>query len=370
MKSFKLGLFIPNHKDWMGGVNYYLRLCEMIASSKCDIEVVTFFDSHSSKEIMEMYSNIEAVTVVNLSVTSLKQSTYRQLLSLTIGRDPFLAKLVRDYQLDYIFQNAMFPGWRFNAKVISWIPDLQHFFLPDLFSFNNRVIRTLGFFVQYAFSHMVVFSSEDARDSFFKIYSFFSRDKSRLLRFSVSNIDFSDLEMLDIKGKFGLADKFIFVSNQFWPHKNHKLILDAIRINKISGRRSMQIVSTGVGSKEFHSLKDSFSITDCEFKLLGYVSNDDVSKLLNASVALLNPSLFEGWSTPVEEAKSINKYMLLSNINIHKEQAPYNATFFSTDSPNELADLILDDCNYKSNVLYNPKKLMQQFFSDFHNIFS
>ncbi len=39
------------------------------------------------------------------------------------------------------------------------------------------------------------------------------------------------------------------------------------------------------------------------------------------STALINPSQFEGWSTTVEEAKSLGVKMLLSDLEVHKEQA-------------------------------------------------
>jgi glycosyltransferase involved in cell wall biosynthesis len=55
--------------------------------------------------------------------------------------------------------------------------------------------------------------------------------------------------------------------------------------------------------------------------------------------ALLNPSRFEGWSTTVEEAKAVGTPMLLSDIPVHREQAP-NARFFGTEDAAALADAI------------------------------
>jgi len=42
-----------------------------------------------------------------------------------------------------------------------------------------------------------------------------------------------------------------------------------------------------------------------QFFLLGLVPHDDVYGLMRQSIAVINPSLFEGWSTSVEEAKSL-----------------------------------------------------------------
>jgi len=57
--------------------------------------------------------------------------------------------------------------------------------------------------------------------------------------------------------------------------------------------------------------------------------------------AVINPSLFEGWSTTVEEAKSMGVPMLLSDIGVHREQAEGRASFFDPHAPETLADLLV-----------------------------
>src|SRR5690606_7479795 len=63
--------------------------------------------------------------------------------------------------------------------------------------------------------------------------------------------------------------------------------------------------------------------------------------LMRKSVAIINPSLFEGWSTTVEEAKSLGKSILLSSIAVHLEQAPKRGLYFTPHDPNELATLLI-----------------------------
>ena len=43
--------------------------------------------------------------------------------------------------------------------------------------------------------------------------------------------------------------------------------------------------------------------------------------LMQGARALINPSRFEGWSTSVEEARTLGVPMLLSSIAVHREQA-------------------------------------------------
>jgi len=75
-------------------------------------------------------------------------------------------------------------------------------------------------------------------------------------------------------------------------------------------------------------------------KILGQIDYPDVLCLMRQSVSVINPSRFEGWSSTVEEARSIGQRILLSNIPVHLEQNPENARYFNPDDPLELADLM------------------------------
>ncbi|RWM80807.1 MAG: glycosyltransferase [Mesorhizobium sp.] len=77
------------------------------------------------------------------------------------------------------------------------------------------------------------------------------------------------------------------------------------------------------------------------FRHLGLIPYDDVVALIGAADYLLNPSHFEGWSTTVEETKSLGTPMLLSDIPLHREQAP-ESLFFAPDSAEALAQRLLE----------------------------
>ena len=68
---------------------------------------------------------------------------------------------------------------------------------------------------------------------------------------------------------------------------------------------------------------------------------DDLLSLMHHALAVVNPSFFEGWSTTVEEAKSLGKTVILSDIPVHREQAPDRGHYFRPEAPEELADVLL-----------------------------
>ena len=58
------------------------------------------------------------------------------------------------------------------------------------------------------------------------------------------------------------------------------------------------------------------------------------------AVAVIQPSLFEGWSTVVEDARALGKTMALSDISVHREQGPPHSAYFDPHAPEELAALM------------------------------
>lgn len=79
---------------------------------------------------------------------------------------------------------------------------------------------------------------------------------------------------------------------------------------------------------------------DDQFHTIGVISYSEVLALMAGAAAVINPSFFEGWSTTVEEAKSMGKVVLLSDIPVHREQAPERGRYFSPDRPEDLAILM------------------------------
>ena len=61
---------------------------------------------------------------------------------------------------------------------------------------------------------------------------------------------------------------------------------------------------------------------------LGTVPRDDVFDLIRQSICVLNPSLFEGWGYAVDEAASVGKRILASDIAAHREQAAPACEYF------------------------------------------
>ena len=85
--------------------------------------------------------------------------------------------------------------------------------------------------------------------------------------------------------------------------------------------------------------------------------------LMFYSLAVINPSKSEGLSNSVEQAKSIGKAVILSNIPVHREQIEKNFFYFNSNDFKKLALLILKNSkNKKINKKQNIIKIRKEKF--------
>jgi glycosyltransferase involved in cell wall biosynthesis len=145
---------------------------------------------------------------------------------------------------------------------------------------------------------------------------------------------------------YNLPEKFVYLPNQFWKHKNHKLVFNALKILKDRGIQ-VSLVCTGFPGDYRHAgyfagLFQKLSEWGIRNQViyLGMIPYEHVLLLMRQCVCVLNPSLFEGFGLSVDEARSIGKQTLLSDIPAHREQNPPKAVFFNPYDAEGLAGKI------------------------------
>ena len=73
---------------------------------------------------------------------------------------------------------------------------------------------------------------------------------------------------------------------------------------------------------------------------LGLIERREQIVIMKNAHFLIQPSLFEGWGTVVEDAKVLDKTIILSDIEVHREQKNHKCVLFNPYDAGELAELI------------------------------
>jgi glycosyltransferase involved in cell wall biosynthesis len=332
---------------WAGGYNYQSNLFVALARyCPGEIAPVVFAGMNDGSAELAALARIPGVDVVQSRTFDRRRSSL--VTALALGLDRAAATEFRAKNIDLVFENARFFGWRLPFPAIAWFPDFQHRQLPHLFSSPARWRRDVGFRIQIASGRRILLSSESAFRDFRKFYPSSTGNVS-VVRFATQPApDLLTANPGNVIMEYGLPPKYFYLPNQFWRHKNHQVVVDALAILK---RRGFEVVVAATGSTRDPREPDYFKSImkqvealglGANFRYLGMIPADHVYALMRTSTALINPSRFEGWSTTVEEAKAFGAPMILSDIDVHREQTGRTSRYFGVDDPETLANHLSD----------------------------
>jgi glycosyltransferase involved in cell wall biosynthesis len=358
-KIINIGFLLPIQKEWMGGVNYFKNLFIAIdyvnKQSSDNILLQPYIIKPDDTELANEFSHY--AKFINFKKKKKPNYYTKKILCKMFfkkfNKQKYITETLEPH-IDIISHSIT------NQKLpmLPWIPDFQHIHLPEMFSEKEIEIRNQSFLSHIKQGKFVILSSNDALNDM-KIFAPDFYHKARVLQF-VSSInqdiykktdDISDL----IQKKYNLPSKYFYVPNQFWQHKNHKVIFKAISILK-ERDININVVFTGYSSDyrnknhydKLMEYAEKENIKD-NIKILGLIDSIEVYYLMRNCISIINPSLFEGWSSTVEEAKSLGKNIILSNLDVHKEQNPPKSLYFNPNNANELAQILLEKWNSNDN---------------------
>jgi glycosyltransferase involved in cell wall biosynthesis len=332
--------------SWLGSVNYYRNLLNAIHSlPQREIEPVLLVGERADEGMLSGLPPIEMIRSAwfdQLSPRWVLRKAWQQALA----SDPFLERYLRTHRID-VLSHSDFLGRNASLPAICWIGDFQHRLQPEFFTRFERLYRDRDFRLQCRHATRILVSSQDAQRT---LVDFEPNcvGKSRVLRFVAQpHIGPATTARLALEERYGFTGPYFHVPNQFWAHKNHGLILEALAILKARGERPL-VISTG--ATEDYRRPDYFEQlmaravalgVMASFRVLGVIPYHDLVGLVLNAIALINPSRAEGWSTTVEEAKSLGKRIILSDIPVHREQAPPDGVYVDPDDAAGLADAMM-----------------------------
>ena len=139
----------------------------------------------------------------------------------------------------------------------------------------------------------------------------------------------------------GLPEKYLFYPAQFWRHKNHKVLLDAMVIAR-SRAHDIHIVFSG-GAKnayvEIRQLVERYRL-DKQVTFLGYVSDQQMVTLYRNARGLIMPTHFGPTNIPPLEAIALGCPVAVSDIYGMREQLGEAALYFNPDSVSQVMDVM------------------------------
>ncbi len=262
-------------------------------------------------------------------------------------------------------------------QLIFWKEDFQESYYPEYFN-EDAFLFVKGFFnvLESNAKNILVLSSYSVGKDLKKFYPHI-QNKIHFLRFVSLLPQLIISKLPSLKQKFNITKPYFIVCNQFWPHKNHMQVLTAIQLLKEQGIFNYSIIFTGKTStyrdnNYFSSIQRYIEENNLDKQIIitGFMPREEQLLLMKDSIAVIQPSLFEGWSTVIEDAKALNKYILATDLPVNIEQVQKNVSFFQIHNATQLANLmkeLLDNnlmtvpINYEDDIKYFKASLANLF---------
>lgn len=333
----RVGILLTGDYSWAGGLYYSYNIVQLLQklSLQRPLTVVVVANTQTPPELLAALPQ-KATEIVYIDRKPLLYRLWHR-----VRNDRFVAD-INALRLDVIYPLTVWhPSHRrFNCRPVYWIYDLQHKFLPQLFSAAELKKRDAVFDTLARQAGELVFSSHDSKQHFERFYAF-SKAKRHVYHFVSPPVD-----QAATPTQSNLPDRYLIVCNQFWPHKNHLVVLNALQLLVEAGSNPF-VVFTGRYTdtqnaayvKALNAFIDRHNLGG-HLRFTGFLPQEEQSALMAGSLAVIQPSFFEGWSTVIEDAKALNKFLLASDIAVNREQIAENVLFFDPNDAVLLAQLM------------------------------
>lgn len=218
--------------------------------------------------------------------------------------------------------------------------DIQEVFYPEFFTLEDRYNRDLYFPSSTRMADRVITISEFSKQTLIQ-YHRLPDHKVIVAHLSACERYSRSAEIARSLAKRVPKD-FIFYPANFWKHKNHDHLLQALRMLRDEKNLRLDIVFTGFEQSNGYPLRKKIRDygLSSQAHILGYVTPEQMAHLFCNARMLIFPSLFEGFGIPLVEAMAAGCPVVAAKATSIPEVAGDAAEFFDPTSVPCIAEAI------------------------------
>ena len=357
MRSIKKKILFGITSLTLGGAERVLVDISNKLCYKYDITIFSIYDKGELKE--ELNKRVNFISLYNCKYDELTkiQKIWIPIKILLFSSLIYKSKIKKDYDIEISFLEGpitrLFSTKNSKARKIAWIHnDIEKVFGTGI---KSKIKKIVDQKIYNKFNDLV-FVSNDNMEKFQKIYSEMNSENMHV----IYNYINSDLVIRKSKGYiyFGnvVGKKFVTVCRLVEQKAIDRLIKVHSRLIKNGYLHNFYIIGDGPEKENLKELIKKEQVNDT-FKLLGkkenpypYIKNADYFCLL---------SYFEGYGMVLEEAKILNKNIIITDTAARECIEGYKNSLILGNSDDEiyngLLKVIKNENNNFSDINYNYK---------------
>jgi len=253
-----------------------------------------------------------------------------------IQRRPEFTRWFNRHGVDWVLYTApKVLSFEAGLPYVMPVHDLQHRLQPEFpeVSANGEWERREYLFrngTRYA--TLILADSEVGKEDILEFYGPYGVTPGRVkvLPFLPANylsVDVPEGERIRVRQAYRLPKRYLFYPAQFWPHKNHARIVQALGLLREEGWDEIHVVFSGsyIGEIRARTFREVMKLShrlgiSSQVHYLGYVPDEDMSGLYSEAAGLIMPTFFGPTNLPILEAWAFGCPVLTSDIRGIREQ--------------------------------------------------
>jgi glycosyltransferase involved in cell wall biosynthesis len=364
MKTYKVGILTEHFIKWGGGVDFIRLIIKGLTALNTEentTNVKSYVLIPKRLNLNTKFKNIVKTVLKNCfsrKFVTQKEIDIPQIIKAFKEVDPNivvchytdldkdLKKQVMKNKIDFIIPAFVPLPNNFPIPWVGYLYDFQHKYYPQFFPATQLTNRDKEFAVMLNAAQTVIVNAKAVKAD---IIQFFGKTNARVV--SLPFCPVLNQTFLELNGdltKYHLPLQYFMVANQFWKHKDHvtaikgfKLFLDGCE------NKNIGLVCTGQTHDSrfpnyFDEIKDLINELGLSknFFILGYIPKNDQLQILKNSVAIIQPTLFEGGpgGGAIYESVAFGIPSIVSDIPVNQELDDETVTFFKMGSSHDLAE--------------------------------
>jgi len=375
-----VGIFIKAlHPESGGGYIFQEEvlksLCEL--SEQTRHSFVIFFSGKKEDLPLELCR-------ANITVVPSRYNWYRKILSglsaTHIGRDiqnifrrnisSISPSLIKKYRIEFFwFPTSHFLGV-VDVPYMTTVWDLQHRlqpWFPEVSAGGEWIFREEYYRNVLQRATYVIAGTNAGKEEIMRFYGV-SPERVKLLPHPTPVFSFAKKIGKDstILVKLGLKPGYLFYPAQFWPHKNHYVLIKAMEHLKKKFNVKIDLVLTGSdkGNRPYIEELATQSALRDQIHFAGFVSQQDLQSLYQHALALVYPTFFGPENLPPLEAFALGCPVIASRVSGAEEQLSDAPLLFDPSDHTQLAKhikLLVDKKGVSAKLIKKGKERARQW---------
>jgi glycosyltransferase involved in cell wall biosynthesis len=322
MREINIAVIVDQPKKIGGGFTHTISFCKDILTKNTNKNLNFKFycfnePTFINLEKQKIFSKIIKYSYFNIFINKIMMSSFKTTFFKLLGISHFEKVIIND-KIDLVLFTHPSPDSMLLRKTnfIYTIWDMchsDHPEFPEIRLNREHLSRENIYSLSCGTATAILVESETTKNIISERYNI---NRNKIFKINLYYNKFLNIsENPSEKIKNVISIEYFFYPAQFWAHKNHRYIVDFLKLMKKNNNKSYKVVCSGankINKNYIDKIIKENNLTE-DFIVFNYLTNDEVIQLYKKSFGLIMPTYVARSTLPLYESFFFQKPVFYSN---------------------------------------------------------